>query len=115
MQTKSLKTSWKINSSELKERVKPAQEISVNEIYEAWLDESQAAQSLIVIRPAAYKSFDVLINGNLETLPQERIFETGTAPPPDILSNMSSKFSRQIQQEEDQKILEMLSELMLNK
>jgi hypothetical protein len=113
MQTKSLKTSWKINSSELKERSKPAQEISVNEIYEAWLDESPAAQSLIVIRPAAYKSFDVLINGNLETLPQESIFETGTAPPPDILTY--SKLTSQIRQEEDQKILEMLSELMLNK
>lgn len=113
MQIKSLKASWKINSSELKESVKPAQEISVNEIYEAWLDESPAAQSLIVIRPAAYKSFDVLINGNLETLPQESIFETGTAPPPDILTY--SKLASKIRQEEDQKILEMLSELMLNK
>ena len=92
-------------------------EIEVGGLYEVWFDESAGAQPALAIGPTPFRCFKVLVNGKSETLPQESIFETGTAPPPDILnmSYMYSTFSHQMQEEEDQKILKMLSETMLNK
>ena len=115
MQARALKASWTLDDSEVKAKVKPAQEIKIGGLYEVWFDESTGAQPALAIGPAPFRCFKVLVNGKSETIAQESIFETGTAPPPDILLNMSSTFSRQIQEEEDQKFLKMLSETMLNK
>ena len=115
MQARALKASWTLDDSEVKAKVKPAQEIKIGGLYEVWFDESTGAQPALAIGPAPFRCFKVLVNGKSETIAQESIFETGTAPPPDILLNMSSTFSRQIQEEEDQKFLKMLSEIMLNK
>lgn len=115
MQAKALKSSWTLDDSEVKAKVKPAQVIKIGGLYEVWFDESAGAQPALAIGPASFRCFKVLVNGKSETITQESIFETGTAPPPDILLNMSSTFSRQIQEEEDQKFLKMLSEIMLNK
>ena len=115
MQAKALKSSWTLDDSEVKAKVKPAQEIKIGGLYEVWFDESTGAQPALAIGPAPFRCFKVLVNGKSETIAQESIFETGTAPPPDILLDMSSKLGRQIQQEEDQKFLKMLSEIMLNK
>ena len=115
MQARALKASWTLDDSEVKAKVKPAQEIKIGGLYEVWFDESTGAQPALAIGPAPFRCFKVLVNGKSETIAQESIFETGTAPPPDILLDMSSKLGRQIQQEEDQKFLKMLSEIMLNK
>ena len=115
MQASALKASWTLDDSEVKAKVKPAQEIKIGGLYEVWFDESTGAQPALAIGPAPFRCFKVLVNGKSETIAQESIFETGTAPPPDILLDMSSKLGRQIQQEEDQKFLKMLSEIMLNK
>ena len=115
MQARALKASWTLDDSEVEAKVKPAQEIKIGGLYEVWFDDSTGAQPALAIGPAPFRCFKVLVNGKSETLPQESIFETGTAPPPDILLDMSSKLGRQIQQEEDQKFLKMLSEIMLNK
>ena len=115
MQARALKASWTLDDSEVEAKVKPAQEIKIGGLYEVWFDESAGAQPALAIGPAPFRCFKVLVNGKSETIAQESIFETGTAPPPDILLDMSSKLGRQIQQEEDQKFLKMLSEIMLNK
>ena len=115
MQARALKAKWTLDDSEVKAKVKPAQEIKIGGLYEVWFDESTGAQPALAIGPAPFRCFKVLVNGKSETIAQESIFETGTAPPPDILLDMSSKLGRQIQQEEDQKFLKMLSEIMLNK
>ena len=115
MQARALKASWTLDDSEVEAKVKPAQEIKIGGLYEVWFDESTGAQPALAIGPAPFRCFKVLVNGKSETIAQESIFETGTAPPPDILLDMSSKLGRQIQQEEDQKFLKMLSETMLNK
>ena len=115
MQARALKASWTLDDSEVEAKVKPAQEIKIGGLYEVWFDESTGAQPALAIGPAPFRCFKVLVNGKSETIAQESIFETGTAPPPDILLNMSSTFSRQIQEEEDQKFLKMRSEIMLNK
>ena len=115
MQARALKASWTLDDSEVEAKVKPAQEIKIGGLYEVWFDESAGAQPALAIGPTPFRCFKVLVNGKSETIAQESIFETGTAPPPDILLDMSSKLGRQIQQEEDQKFLKMLSEIMLNK
>ena len=115
MQARALKAKWTLDDSEVEAKVKPAQEIKIGGLYEVWFDESAGAQPALAIGPAPFRCFKVLVNGKSETIAQESIFETGTAPPPDILLDMSSKLGRQIQQEEDQKFLKMLSEIMLNK
>lgn len=115
MQARALKSSWTLDDSEVEAKVKPAQKIKIGGLYEVWFDESAGAQPALAIGPAPFRCFKVLVNGKSVTIAQESIFETGTAPPPDILLNMSSTFSRQIQEEEDQKFLKMLSETMLNK
>ena len=117
MQARALKAKWTLDDSEVEAKVKPAQEIKIGGLYEVWFDESAGAQPALAIGPASFRCFKVLVNGKSETITQESIFETGTAPPPDILnmSYMYSTFSHQMQEEEDQKILKMLSETMLNK
>lgn len=118
MQARALKASWTLDDSEVEAKVKPAQEIKICGLYEVWFDESAGAQPALAIGHAPFRCFKVLVNGKSETIAQESIFETGTAPPPDILLNllnMSSMLSRQMQEEEDQKFLKMLNEIMLNK
>jgi hypothetical protein len=115
MQARALKSSWTLDGSEVKAKVKPAQEIKIGGLYEVWFDESAGAQPALAIGPAPFRCFKVLVNGKSETIAQESIFETGAAPPPDILPGMFSKYSHQMQEEEDQKFLKMLSEIMLNK
>lgn len=115
MQARALKASWTLDDSEVEAKVKPAQEIKIGGLYEVWFDESAGAQPALAIVPEPFRCFKVLVNGKSETIAQESIFETGMAPPPDILLNMSLKLSSQMQEEEDQKFLKMLNEIMLNK
>lgn len=105
-----------VNNNEIKEKeakllkVKPVANPDVGGLYEIWIDEGP--ETALVIGPASYGCFNVIVGRRRETIPGERIFETGTAPQPDFLT---SPMALDISYRKDQKFLKMLSETMLNK
>lgn len=94
-------------------KVKPVTNPEEGGLYEIWVAESPEAA--LVIGPALYGCFNVIVGRRRETIPKERIFETGTAPRPDVLERELSLMALDITDTEDRKILKMLSETMLNK
>ena len=104
------------NNNEIKEKeaklskLKHVTNPETGGLYEIWIDESPEA--VLIVGPARYGCFNVVVHGKHETIPTERIFETGTAPQPDFLT---SPMALDILYRKDQKFLKMLSETMLNK
>ena len=105
------------NNNEIKEKeaklskLKHVTNPETGGLYEIWIDESPEA--VLIVGPAGYLDcFNVVVHGKHETIPTERIFETGTAPQPDFLT---SPMALGISYRKDQKFLKMLSETMLNK
>jgi hypothetical protein len=107
-----IKAKWQVEKPSVPE-IKPAQNIELGGLYEIWIDDDP--ESVVVVGPAPYGCYNIIVGRRHETIAAERIFELGTAPRPDSLTSMSKMFADQIRAEEDQKILKFLSEMQLNR
>ena len=113
---KKLKATWSIDIKAYEDRARGYEmTIESGGLYEVWLTLDDHPKPAITIRPASpldhIEIWEVLVDGRLITQRSGRIFRTGTATsPPSSVEELQRLMADQIQQDQDQQILKLLTE-----
>ena len=110
-----LKATWSIDTEAFDDRSRGYEmTIESGGLYEVWLTLDDHPKPAVAIRPAGSLDhigvWEVLVDGRLITQRSGRIFVTGTAKPPPM-EELQQLIADQIQQDNDQKILKLLTEM----
>lgn len=114
---KKLKATWLIDTKAYDDRSRGYEmTIESGGLYEVWLTLDDHPKPAVAIRQAGHLDhigvWEVLVDGRLIPQRSGRIFRTGTAtPPPSSMEELQRLMADQIQQDNDQKILKLLTEM----
>ena len=113
---KKLKATWAIDMKALEDTSRGYEmTIEPGGLYEVWLTLDDHPKPAITIRPASpldhIEIWEVLVDGRLITQRSGRIFRTGTATsPPSSVEELQRLMAENLQRDQDQKILKLLTE-----
>ena len=113
---KKLKATWSIDTKAYEDRARGYEmTIESGGLYEVWLTLGDHPKPAVAIRPGDGLDpsgvWEVLVDGRLITQRGGRIFRTGTATsPPTSVEELQRLMADQIQQDQDQQILKLLTE-----
>ena len=111
-----LKATWSIDTEAFDDRSRGYEmTIESGGLYEVWLTLDDHPKPAVAIRQACHLDhigvWEVLVDGRLIPQRSGRIFKTGTATsPPTSMEELHRVMSDQIQQDQDQKFLKLLTE-----